>query len=157
MDTLLLDGHRFAVGRAEVDDVPALVALLADDPLGMARESSEMDPYVQAFREIDGDPNQLLIAVRDDSGNVVGTMQLTLIPGLARAGVKRLQIEAVRIAADARGAGLGRALLDWAHDYGRAHGATLAQLTSDKTRTDAHRFYERAGYEASHEGFKRQL
>ncbi|MEZ0580442.1 GNAT family N-acetyltransferase [Nocardioides sp. MH1] len=157
MDALLLDGHRFAVGRAVEDDLPALVALLSDDPLGTARESRDLQPYLQAFRELDEDPNQLLIAVRDEDDDVVGTLQLSLIPGLARAGAKRLQIEAVRLAAGTRGAGLGQALLEWAHDYGRTHGATLAQLTSDKSRTDAHRFYEKAGYEASHEGFKRRL
>ncbi len=86
---------------------------------------------------------------------VVGTMQLPLVPGFSRAGAKRLQIEAVRLAHDARGSGLGTALFDWAHEYGRQHGATIAQLTSDKSRTDAHRFYNKVGYAASHEGFKR--
>jgi GNAT superfamily N-acetyltransferase len=84
-------------------------------------------------------------------------MQLSLIPGLARGGTKRLLIEAVRVARSARGSGLGTALLGWAHDWGRAHGASLAQLTSDKTRVEAHRFYERLGYVASHEGFKSDL
>ncbi len=157
MDALSADGRRFDLHRAVEDDVPGLVALLADDALGEARESADLTPYLRAFREIDQDPQQLLLAVRDDSGDLVGTMQLTLVPGLARSGAKRLQVEAVRIAAAARGGGLGRALLEWAHDYGRAQGATLAQLTSDKTRTEAHRFYERAGYTASHEGFKRPL
>ena len=84
-------------------------------------------------------------------------MQLTLVSGLARAASKRLQIEAVRLAPDARGGGLGTALFDWAHEYGRQHGAAIAQLTSDKSRTDAHRFYDKVGYTASHEGFKRAL
>jgi GNAT superfamily N-acetyltransferase len=84
-------------------------------------------------------------------------MQLTLIPGLSRGGAKRLHIEAVRVAASARGGGLGSALFDWAHAYGRSRGATLAQLTSDKSRSGAHRFYEKLGYRASHEGFKYQL
>ena len=84
-------------------------------------------------------------------------MQLTLIPGLARSGATRLQIEAVRLTSKARGAGLGAALFEWAHAYGKAHGATLSQLTSDKARTDAHRFYDRLSYQASHEGFKRAL
>ena len=84
-------------------------------------------------------------------------MQLTLVPGLARQGAKRLQIEAVRLASGTRGRGLGTALFDWAHEYGRKQGATLAQLTSDKTRTDAHRFYDGLGYRASHQGYKRPL
>lgn len=148
-------GRQFSLVRAGEADVPELVTLLADDVLGRARESSAL--AVAAFREVDGDPNQLLLAVRDDSGDLVGTMQLTLIPGLARGGAKRLQIEAVRIASSARATGLGSALLEWAHEYGASRGATLAQLTSDRTRTDAHRFYAKLGYEASHEGFKRTL
>lgn len=118
---------------------------------------AELEPYLAAFRDIESDPHQYLAAVRDLDGDLVGTMQLTLIPGLARGGVKRLQIEAVRMAPDARGTGLGTALFEWAHAYGRQHGATLAQLTSDKTRVDAHRFYDQLGYKASHEGFKRRL
>lgn len=157
MDTVLAEGRRFLLDRATVDDVPALRALLADDALGSTRESRDLGPYLAAFREIDGDPNQLLLAVRDEDGELVGTMQLTLVPGLSRGGTKRLQIEAVRTATGTRGTGLGRALLDWAHDYGRSRGATLAQLTSDKARIDAHRFYAKLGYTASHEGFKRAL
>ncbi|WP_182523627.1 GNAT family N-acetyltransferase [Nocardioides dongkuii] len=157
MTTLSVDGRRYEVARATESDVAALVALLADDVLGAQRESADLAPYLAAFGEIDRDPNQLLLAVRDEGGDVVGTMQLTLIPGLARGGTKRLQVEGVRLAPSTRGSGLGTALFDWAHEYGRRHGATLAQLTSDKTRADAHRFYERLGYEASHEGLKRPL
>lgn len=157
METLDVDGRRFTVARATAADLPAIVSLLADDVLGAERESKQLEPYEAAFRELDSDPHQLLIAVRDDDGAIVGTMQLTLIPGLARAGAKRLLIEAVRLAPATRGSGLGTALFGWAHDYGRAHGATLAQLTSDKTRADAHRFYARLGYIASHEGFKSAL
>jgi GNAT superfamily N-acetyltransferase len=157
MDSLDVDGHRFTIARAEASDLPALVNLLADDPLGSGRESSRLGPYEAAFRDIESDPNQFLVVVRDDTAGVVGTMQLSLIPGLARAGAKRLLIEAVRLAPSVRRSGLGTALFGWAHDYGRAHGATLAQLTSDKSRVDAHRFYERLGYVASHEGFKSDL
>lgn len=133
------------------------MALLADDVLGAERESSDLEPYLAAFHQIDRDPQQLLVAVRDAHGRVVGTMQLTLIPGLSRGGATRLQIEAVRLSSDVRGTGLGTALFAWAHDYGRRHGATLAQLTSDRSRTDALRFYERLGYAASHEGLKLPL
>lgn len=151
------NGRRFTVSRAVEADVPGLVSLLADDVLGATRESSTMAPYLDAFRDIDGDPNQLLLAVRDEDRDLVATMQLTLIPCLARGGAKRLQIEAVRIAGSARGAGLGTELFNWAHEYGRSRGAELAQLTTDKARTDAHRFYGRLGYHASHEGYKRPM
>ena len=157
MDSLMVNGHRFDLSRADVGDVPSLVALLSDDALGAARESKDMASYVSAFHEIDDDDHQLLLVVRDPDGGIVGTMQLTIVPGLSRGGSSRLQIEAVRLAASTRGGGLGSALFDWAHDYGRRRGATLAQLTSDKTRSEAHRFYAEAGYEASHEGFKRRL
>lgn len=149
-------GRRFTVGRATEQDVPGLVALLADDVLGAGREVADLAPYVAAFREIDDDPHHYLAAVRAD-GELVATAQLTLLPGLSRGGAKRLQIEAVRVGSGARGTGLGTALVAWAHDHGRRHGATLAQLTSDKSRTDAHRFYAELGYEASHEGFKRPI
>ncbi|MCR6030205.1 GNAT family N-acetyltransferase [Nocardioides sp. zg-579] len=157
MIPLDIDGHRFGIDRAVEADVPALVALLADDLLGAGRESLDLAPYLAAFREIDRDPNQLLVAVRNADGAVAGTLQLTLIPGLARQGAKRLQIEAVRLASSARGIGLGTALFAWAHRYAREHGATLAQLTTDKARSEAHRFYEALGYRASHEGYKLRL
>lgn len=157
VETLDLDGRMFTITRAQESDVPALAALLADDVLGARRESTALEPYLTAFRDIDRDPNQFLVAARDGDGDLVGTMQLSLIPGLPRAGTKRLQIEGVRLAATTRGTGLGTALFGWAHDYGRRHGAVLAQLASDGTRTDAHRFYERLGYQASHRGYKRLL
>ncbi|WP_420100270.1 GNAT family N-acetyltransferase [Corynebacterium sp.] len=133
-----------------------IVALLTDDVLGQTRESSPLETYMVAFTEIDADPGHFLLIVREgrDGGPAFATMQLTIVPGMSRGGTKRLQIEAVRVAAGTRGTGLGSALFDWAHDYGRTRGATLAQLTSDVTRTDAHRFYERLGYTASHQGFK---
>jgi GNAT superfamily N-acetyltransferase len=152
-----VDGGRFEVARAVEADVPELVALLTDDALGATREASTLRPYLRAFREIDVDDNQLLVAVRDDGGNLVATMQLTLIPGLARGGTKRLQIEAVRVASTARRSGLGSVLFEGAHAYGARRGASLAQLTSDKVRIEAHRFYARLGYEATHEGFKRAI
>lgn len=157
MDSITVDEARFDLCRAVEADLPALVELLADDPLGAARETTTMAPYLAAFREIDADDHQLLLVVRSETTEIVGTMQLTLVPGLARGGAKRLLIEAVRLGADVRGGGLGAALFDWAHGYGRDRGAHLAQLTSDKSRTDAHRFYRRLGYEPSHEGFKRPL
>lgn len=157
VESFVLSDDRFSLARAVESDLPALVALLADDVLGAHRESLDLEPYAAAFREIDHDPNQLLVAVRDGEDTLVGTMQLTLIPGLSRAGAKRLQIEGVRLASGVRGTGLGTALFEWAHEHGRRHGAVLAQLTTDKTRTDAHRFYDALGYQPSHEGFKRSL
>ncbi len=148
---------RYSIGRAEAGDVPVLVALLSDDILGVGRETGDLEVYGRAFAEIAADPHQFLAVVRTESGEVVGTFQLTLIPGLARAGAKRLLIEAVRLAHSTRGTGLGTAMIEWAHDYGRQQGAVLAQLTSDNSRTDAHRFYEGLGYEATHTGFKLSL
>ncbi|GAA1551330.1 MULTISPECIES: GNAT family N-acetyltransferase [Brevibacterium] len=136
---------------------------------GERSDAEDAAAYQHAFGLIDADPNQLLAAI-DDVTNVsqsnhaddqlpatVGTLQLTLIPSLSRRGSTRLQIEAVRIGSDAQGLGLGTAVFDWAHACGRRFGAAIAQLTTDKTRTDAQRFYARLGYEASHEGLKFDL
>ncbi|MEV6590827.1 GNAT family N-acetyltransferase [Streptomyces acidicola] len=142
---------------AVTDDVPAIVAMLADDPLGAQRESpNDLTPYLTALERISGDPNQhLVVAVRES--RVVGTLQLTIIPGLSRKGATRSVIEGVRIHADERGSGLGTRLIQWAIDTSRRQDCQLVQLTSDATRTDAHRFYERLGFEASHVGFKLRL
>ena len=157
MHTLTLGTRTFTILRAQAQDVPQLVALLADDVLGRERESADLGPYEQAFEQIDQDENQLLIAVRDEQGQIVATMQLTLMPSLSRGGATRLQIEAVRVAASTRGTGLGTALFEWAHQWGREHGAQLAQLTTDAARTDAQRFYDGLGYAPSHVGLKRPL
>jgi GNAT superfamily N-acetyltransferase len=138
-------------------DVPAIVAMLADDPLGAQRESpDDLAPYLTALERLVADPNQhLVVAVRED--RVVGTLQLTIIPGLSRRGSTRSIIEGVRVHADERGSGLGTQLIEWAVDESRRQNCQLVQLTSDVTRTDAHRFYERLGFEASHVGFKLPL
>ncbi|MFE4691628.1 GNAT family N-acetyltransferase [Streptomyces sp. NPDC056749] len=142
---------------AALADIPAVVAMLADDPLGAQRESpDDLVPYRSAFRRICDDPNQhLVVAVRED--RVVGTLQLTVIPGLSRRGATRSVIEGVRVHAEERGSGLGTQLIQWAVDESRRQGCQLVQLTSDITRTDAHRFYERLGFTASHVGFKLAL
>ncbi|MFD9187810.1 GNAT family N-acetyltransferase [Streptomyces phaeochromogenes] len=139
------------------DDVPAIVAMLADDPLGAQRESpDDLSPYLAALERLSRDPNQhLVVAVRE--GRVVGTLQLTIIPGLSRKGATRSIIEGVRIHADERGSGLGTRFIEWAIDRSRSEGCQLVQLTSDVSRTDARRFYERIGFTASHVGFKLQL
>ncbi|MFE1799225.1 MULTISPECIES: GNAT family N-acetyltransferase [unclassified Streptomyces] len=142
---------------AVADDLPAIVAMLADDPLGSQRESpDDLTPYLAALERLSKDPNQhVVVAVRE--GRVVGTLQLTIVPGLSRKGATRSIIEAVRVHADERGSGLGTRFIEWAVDRSRSEGCQLVQLTSDATRTDAHRFYERLGFTASHVGFKLQL
>ncbi len=109
-----------------------------------------------AFDAILADPNQLL-AVAETAGSVVGVLQLTFIPGLSRLGMTRGQIEAVRIAASDRSAGLGQAMFEWAIAECRNRGCGLVQLTTDAARPDAHRFYERLGFKPSHVGYKLTL
>ncbi|MEU9166959.1 GNAT family N-acetyltransferase [Streptomyces sp. NPDC048420] len=142
---------------ATKDDVSAIVAMLADDPLGAQRESPhDLAPYLDALERLSSDPNQhLVVATRGD--RVVGTLQLTIIPGLSRRGATRSIIEGVRIHADERGGGLGTRLIEWAIEESRQQNCQLVQLTSDNTRADAHRFYERLGFTASHVGFKLAL
>ncbi|MFF2997422.1 GNAT family N-acetyltransferase [Streptomyces sp. NPDC057950] len=142
---------------AVADDVPAIVAMLADDALGAQRESpDDLTPYLAALERLSGDPNQhLVVAVR--AGQVVGTLQLTVIPGLSRRGSTRALIEGVRVRTDERGSGLGTRIIEWAVDESRRQGCRLVELTSDASRTDAHRFYERLGFTASHVGFKLAL
>ncbi|GAA4226746.1 GNAT superfamily N-acetyltransferase [Streptosporangium album] len=144
----------FRIARAE--DVPLLVAMIADDVVSAARTGDFGDEHRAAFEAIDTDPNNELIVAELD-GEVVGTMQLTYIPGISRRGALRMQIEAVRIAAALRGRGLGRQMMEWAVERGRARGCALVQLTTDKSRKDAHRFYDSLGFVASHEGYKLSL
>ncbi|MEU9973787.1 GNAT family N-acetyltransferase [Streptomyces sp. NPDC051014] len=145
------------IRAAVADDVPAIVGMLADDPLGARRESpDDLAPYFSALERLSADPNQrLVVAVRE--GRVVGTLQLTFIPGLSRRGATRSIIEAVRIHADERGGGLGTRFIEWAIEESRRQGCQLVQLTSDASRTGAHRFYERLGFTGSHVGFKLEL
>ena len=145
------------IRRATRADLPGIIAMIADDQLGAIRESVDhLTPYEAAFEAIDADPNQLLV-VADRNGEPIGTLQLTIIPGLSRRGSSRGLVEAVRVAASARGTGLGTTLMEWAIEESRNRGCALVQLTSDKSRTDAHRFYDRLGFENSHEGFKLKL
>ncbi|MBD0710799.1 MULTISPECIES: GNAT family N-acetyltransferase [unclassified Streptomyces] len=139
------------------DDIADIVAMLADDALGATRESpDDLTPYQLAYERLQSDPNQLLV-VADRDGVVVGTLQLTIVPGLSRKGSTRSIIEGVRIHGSERGHGLGAKLIEWAVDESRRQGCQLVQLTSDSARTDAHRFYERLGFTGSHVGFKLQL
>ncbi|WP_433348589.1 N-acetyltransferase family protein [Micromonospora sp. CA-111912] len=138
-------------------DLPAVIALLADDMLGKARDFTEVDEaYERAFADISADPRNHLV-VADEDGVLVGCMQITYIPGLGRHGAERSLIEAVRVRSDRRGQGLGREMMRWAIDQARRRGCALVQLTTDKTRADAHRFYRHLGFVATHEGMKLPL
>jgi GNAT superfamily N-acetyltransferase len=141
---------------ADEADMPAVIALLADDFLGVGRETAPFATYLAAFRAVQAEPgNTLVVGERD--GEVVATYQITLISGLALAGARRAQVESVRIASAYRGHGLGVLLMADAEARARAAGATLMQLTSNRARLDSHRFYERLGYVPSHVGFKKAL
>jgi GNAT superfamily N-acetyltransferase len=145
--------------RAAPDDLETIVALLADDPIGRDRENPgpQLDAcYREAFAAIERDPNQLLV-VAERGGQVIGVLQLSFIPGLTRRGMWRGQIEGVRVATGERAGGIGRALLEWAIEECRRRGCGLVQLTSDKRRSAAHRFYEALGFEATHQGYKLSL
>ena len=144
--------------RAREGDLQAILGLLVDDRLGAARDSlDELAPYQRAFAQINADPQQLLAVAEDEAGRVVGTLQLTFIPGLSRGGALRGQIEAVRVASGLRGRGIGAAMIGWAVEECRRRGCAMVQLTTDRSRTDAHRFYDRLGFEASHLGYKMVL
>lgn len=157
---LPLQGTTVLLRRATAADVPAIVGLLAADQLGAARDgattSEERQPYRQAFEAIDADPAHLLL-VATEGVQVLATMQLSFLPGLARRGALRAQVEAVRVRQDYRSRGLGAALFAWAIDESRRRRCALVQLTTDRSRIDARRFYERLGFVASHEGLKLQL
>jgi len=147
------------IRRAARDDLPAIVQLLADDRLGAAREAAVVPlpaSYLTAFEAIDRDPNHRLVVAEAD-GRVVGVLQLTLLPYLTYQGSWRALIEGVRVASDRRSEGIGRRLIEWAIDRARDHGCRIVQLTSDKSRHEAVRFYERLGFVASHEGLKLHL
>ena len=144
---------------ATTADLPGIVAMLADDELGRQREDSSIplnQKYADSFAAIDSDVNQIL-AVVEESGALVGCLQITFIPGLSRLGMWRGQIESVRIAAGHRGEGLGRKMFEWAISECRNRGCGLVQLTTDKSRADASKFYASLGFKASHEGMKLTL
>lgn len=151
--------NEIIIRRAEEADLPAIVAMLADDSLGRGREDTS-EPLAKAYRDafaaVDADPNQFL-AVMTDGDRIIGTLQITYLAGLSLQGALRGQIEAVRIADDRRGQRLGQRLLEWAIEECRRHGCRIVQLTTNKSRLDAHRFYDRLGFKASHIGYKLEL
>ena len=143
---------------ARREDLPRIVELLADDDLGRGREHSgeDLSPYAEAFRDIDEDPRNELIVVEAE-GEVIATLQLTFIPSLTHTGGERAQVEGVRVAADSRSTGVGRQLLEWAISRAQKRGCKTVQLTMDKRRADASRFYEALGFRAAYEGMKLKL
>jgi GNAT superfamily N-acetyltransferase len=141
---------------ARRDDLEAIKALLADDPISAGRESGADETVAAAFDEIEQDGNSTIYVLERD-GRIIGCAQLTIIAGLARRGLKRGLIEAVRVASDLRGQGLGRDFIRRLVEEARARGCGVVQLTSDKRRHDAHRFYLSLGFAMSHEGFKLDL
>ena len=140
-------------------DLPAIVRLLADDELGSQRERYE-DPlpesYVAAFEQIDHDPNHELIVVERD-GEIIGTLHLMFLPSVSYQGGLRAQIESVRVDRRFQNQGIGSALMQWSMQRGKQRGAHIVQLTTHKTRRDAHRFYERLGFQGTHLGMKLSL
>ncbi|MGN6744312.1 MAG: GNAT family N-acetyltransferase [Amnibacterium sp.] len=156
--TLSTPSGTYRVRRAGAEDVAAILELLRDDPIGRTREPAAADERTQrAFEAIDQDSGQLLLVVTDEWDDVVATMQVTFLPNLSRGGTLRAQLEAVRVAHRLRDAGLGSAFLGLVLDECRRRGAGLVQLTTDKRRDGAVRFYERHGFVASHEGMKLDL
>lgn len=145
--------------RATRSDVPDIVRMLADDPLGSKREAYESplpESYYSAFEAIDADPNNELVVACAGS-RVIGVLQLTFIPYLTYRGSWRALIEGVRVDGSVRSRGIGQQLFEWAIERARQRGCHMVQLTSDKARPDAIRFYERLGFVASHEGLKLRL
>ncbi len=145
--------------HAKEADLPAIIAMLADDALGAKREDNSLPvnaKYLAAFEAIDRDPNQYL-AVVEQTSEIIGCLQLTFIPGLSRLGMWRGQIESVRIASSHRGSGLGSQMFEWAIEQCRGRGCELVQLSTDKSRPEALNFYGKLGFKASHEGMKLSL
>jgi ribosomal protein S18 acetylase RimI-like enzyme len=155
-----VDATAVTFRRALPSDLSAIVRLLHDDELGRTREivsEPPHDAYVAAFAAIDADRNQFLAVAVRGGQDVVGCMQLTFIPGLSHLGQWRGQIESVRVAASHRGSGLGGRFFTWAIEQCRDRGCGIVQLTTNATRTDAQRFYERLGFVPSHTGYKLAL
>ena len=141
---------------ARRDEVPAILALLRDDALGAAREGEDMEPYLAAFDRMEADPSCVLIA-GESEGRVIACYQMHVLPGLSLRAATRAQIEGVRVASGLREQGIGARLVEDAMERARAAGCTLMQLTTNRSRADAHRFYERLGFTPSHIGYKRDL
>lgn len=145
-----------AFRTARADDVAGIIALLRADALARSRETASPETYLSAFARIAADPSTNVI-VGEQDGHILATYHINILHGLSRSATTRAQVEAVRVDSSLRGQGVGKRLMLDAETRARAAGATLIQLTSDRTRDDAHRFYEVLGYTASHLGFKKAL
>ena len=146
--------------KATNSDVFGIVKMIANDKLGKLREDFKEpipDKYYLAFENIQNDPNQELIVIENEQGALIGTLQLSFIQYLTYQGGIRAQIEAVRIREDQRGKRIGEKLFNWAIERAKERGAHLIQLTTDKKRPEALKFYEKLGFQASHEGMKRHF
>lgn len=142
--------------RATPKDLPRIIALLLEDELGQTRESKSLmldDRYNKAFQKIDQDPNQYLMVV-ENGNHIIGTCHLTLMPSLTFIGSTRMNIEAVRVATSYRGQKIGQWMMDQARLYAQAHDVSILQLTTNKKRPEAKRFYVQQGFETTHEGMK---
>ncbi|MEM7685403.1 MAG: GNAT family N-acetyltransferase [Paracoccaceae bacterium] len=137
-------------------DLPAIAALLADDGLGRGRESADMSRYEQAFYRMQSQPGNVYLVIEEGT-ELLACLQYTVIHGLSRSGASRAQVEGVRVSANHRGKRLGERIMQAAIDRARQEGCALIQLTTDRSRADAHRFYERLGFTASHHGMKMNL
>ena len=143
--------------KATENDIMAIVEMIADDHLGQIRESFQKPlpkEYLNAFENINSDTNQELIVVEDESSEIIGTLQLSFIQYLTYRGGIRAQIEAVRIIKDKRGSGIGKTMFEWAISRAKERNAHLLQLTTDKKRPKAIKFYEDLGFKPTHEGMK---
>ncbi len=159
MNEVTMNNPQMTYRAATQNDLPTLVAMLADDALGAMRENPALplsNDYLKAFASIDEDPNNELVVV-EQGEQIIGMLQLTFIPYLTYQGSWRCLIEGVRVHSRCRGQGVGQAFFEWAIDRAKQRGCQLVQLTSDKQRPDAIRFYESLGFVASHQGFKLNL
>jgi len=160
--TLAARSGGYTLREATAADVDALMELLADDGISASRgdvaQPEDRPAYLASLEEILAEPSNTVLVVVDADGAIVGTLQLTRVPVMARRGVPRLLVESVRVSSRLRSSGIGSAVMDWVADVAApALGAGIVQLTSDMKRVDAHRFYERLGYDRSHFGFKKQV
>lgn len=146
--------------RAELNDLPKIIELLLEDELGIKRESLEQDAfqkYQEVFEKINIDSNQYLMVVENNQGEIVGTCHLTLMPSLTFIGATRMQIEAVRVSEKYRGQKIGNWMMNETFKYAKENNASIVQLTTNKSRAEAKKFYENLGFKASHEGMKLNL
>ncbi|MCF7561802.1 GNAT family N-acetyltransferase [Sabulilitoribacter multivorans] len=143
--------------KATKNDLPQIIQMIADDELGMKRENYKIplpNEYLKAFEKINSDSNQEIIVVENNNSEIIGTLQLTFIQYLTYQGGVRAQIEAVRIRKDQRGIGLGKKMFEWAIERAKKRNAHVLQLTTDKQRPKAIKFYEDLGFKSTHEGMK---